>query len=60
MSSSNVRAAASPDAEEAAGEPVAPGSRLHADMSGKVAADANLAMTWRRVNKESKNGISVV
>ena len=60
MSSSKVRAAASPDAEDAAGDPVAPGSRLHADMSGRVAAAANLAMAWRRVNKESKSGISVV
>jgi len=44
MSSSKVRAAASLDAEEAAGEPVAPGSRLQAAMSGKVAVEANLTM----------------
>jgi hypothetical protein len=28
-------------------------------MSGKAAAEANLAMTWRRVNKKSMHGILV-
>ena len=68
ISSSNARAAASlcadgcaedfaaDCAEDAAVEPVAPGSRLHADMSGSVAVDASVAMAWRRVNKGFDNG----
>ena len=67
MSSSSARAAASlfddDPADEAAVDAGAPepeaGSRLHADMSGSVAAaDASLAMAWRRVNEESGKGCS--
>jgi hypothetical protein len=34
------------------------GSRVHALISGSVVLYASTAMAWRRVNKESGNGLS--
>jgi hypothetical protein len=56
MSSSNARASLSV-LVEAVVDP-ADGSREQADMSGKVVLHASAAMAWRRVNRESGNGLS--
>jgi hypothetical protein len=56
MSSSNARAAASGPVDAAVGDPA--GSRVQALISGNAVLDASAAMAWRRVNKESDNGLS--
>ncbi len=58
MSSSNALASGAAVGEEVVAAAVDAGSRLHADISGKVAVDARVAMASRRVIKESDNGSS--